>query len=223
MATDGVFVVGDVHGCLHTLAELLKQWNHERETLVQIGDLIVGGAWSPEVVALARRLEKQYGERAVFLLGNHEQSAIEYFEQQQPTEWLQRGGSAALAAYARRGFSLAADIEWFRARPVFWENNAVFVSHAGVGDTDDPYNRRNRRGVVWYRGPLVNIGKLQVVGHVPVEEPTYSRSEHCWRIDTGARRGKKLSALRLDAEGRVVETILVPVDRKDLVPSESSQ
>ncbi len=215
----GIFVVGDVHGCLYTFAELLKRWNIEREVLVQLGDLICGGNHSPEVVALMRRLEHQYGqERVVTLLGNHEQSAIEYYEHQTRTEWLQQSGAQVLAAYAQRGYSLAADIEWFRARPLFWETNAVFISHAGIGSTDDPYNPRDRRGVVWNRGPLQNIGKLQIVGHVPMDEPTYSRTEHCWRIDTNARRGNKLSALRLDAQGNVEEIISIPVVEADFQP-----
>jgi len=214
---EGVFVVGDVHGCLHTFAAMLKHWNLQREVLVLVGDLICGGRHSPEVVALVRRLENQYGpQRVVVLLGNHEQSAIEYFQHQTRTQWIQQGGAAVLAAYAQRGYSLASDVEWFRARPLFWENNTIFISHAGISPTtEDPYNPTNPQGVVWYRGPLQNIGKLQVIGHVPVEEPTYSRTEHCWRIDTNARRGHKLSALRLRADGTLEETISIPVAQED--------
>ncbi|MCS7000195.1 MAG: metallophosphoesterase [Bacteroidota bacterium] len=219
----GIFVVGDVHGCLHTFVDVLKRWNTEREMLVQVGDLVVGGNYSPEVVALARRLEQQYPGQVVFLRGNHEQQVVEYFERQMPNQWLRQGGSQMLHAYARRGFSLANDVEWFNTMPLFWENNAVFISHAGVGPTDDPYNPRNPAGVVWYRGPLQHIGKLQVVGHVPVEEPTYSRLEHCWRIDTNARRGHKLSALRLDAEGTVLEIISIPVHAADFSPPSSDR
>jgi len=80
-----------------------------------------------------------------------------------------------------------------------------------------PNNRHNPSGVVWNRGPVQNIGKLQIIGHVPVEEPSYSRTEHCWRIDTNARRGKKLSALRLDGEGNVLEIISLPVNARDRV------
>lgn len=217
--TSGIFVIGDVHGCLHTFAAMLKHWDYRQEVLVQVGDLINGGAHSPEVVALARRLEQQYGDHAVFLLGNQEVSMIEYFEHQVRNQWLQQGGSAVLAAYAERGYSLASDVQWFRRRPLFWENNAVFISHAGIGETDDPYNPYNPAGIVWYRGPLQNIGKLQIVGHVPVEEPTYSRTEHCWRIDTNARRGVKLSALRLDTDGNVLETISLPVSPEDILYS----
>ncbi|GBD05886.1 Serine/threonine-protein phosphatase 1 [bacterium HR20] len=215
--SDGLFVVGDVHGCLYTFAEVLKHWDTEREVLVQVGDLISGGAHSPEVVAFARQVARQYPERAVFLLGNHEQRAIEYFERQMPNEWLLSDGNDVIASYARRGFSLAGDVEWFRSLPLFWETNAVFVSHAGIGATEDPYNRHNPSGVVWNRGPVQNIGKLQIIGHIPVEEPSYSRTEHCWRIDTNARRGKKLSAIRLDGEGNVLEIISLPVNARDRV------
>ncbi len=212
---DGLFVVGDVHGCLYTFAEVLKHWNPQREVLVQVGDLINGGAHSPEVVAFARQLVRQYPDRAIFLLGNHEQSAIEYYERQLPNSWLLSGGREVLAAYSRRGYLLAEDVEWFRSLPLFEETNTVFISHAGIGMTDDPYNSSNQSGVVWNRGPVQHIGKLQIIGHVPVEEPTYSRTEHCWRIDTNARRGHKLSALRLDADGRVLETISLPVRADD--------
>lgn len=210
-----LFVVGDVCGCLYTFGQLLSSWDTAHERLVQVGDLIGAGAHSPETVALARRLTARYGDRTVFLRGDQEQSAIEYFEQQSNPDWLAHGGAAIIAAYARRGFSLALDVEWFGQRPLFWEDNATFISHAGIGNSDDPYNARRRDGVVWNRGPLEHIGKLQIIGHVPVDEPQYSPREHCWRINT-TLRARKLSALRLDSNGNVLEVISIPVRSEDL-------
>ncbi|HET9952895.1 MAG TPA: metallophosphoesterase [Polyangiaceae bacterium] len=60
-------VVGDVHGCLRELEDILKESAWSRgENLILAGDLVAKGPDSAGVVALAR----EYGARAV--LGNHD-------------------------------------------------------------------------------------------------------------------------------------------------------
>ena len=66
------FVIADVHGCLHTFRELLTHWRPAEETLVQLGDLVDRGNYSPEVVELCRQLSQDFPEKTVFLKGNHD-------------------------------------------------------------------------------------------------------------------------------------------------------
>ncbi len=62
-----ILVIGDVHGCLLTLEELLDQVQEEMPLLF-LGDVINRGPQSLSTL----RLIKALGSRAKFLLGNHE-------------------------------------------------------------------------------------------------------------------------------------------------------
>lgn len=71
--TGRTIVVGDVHGCLRELEELLRRVEHrEGDALWFLGDLVNRGPDSAGVVRLARQL----GARTV--LGNHDQKHLRY-------------------------------------------------------------------------------------------------------------------------------------------------
>jgi len=61
-----VFIIGDVHGCYHTFLAMLEFWNKDEEMLIQIGDLIDRGSYSPEVLQHAMMLSKKILIRLVF-------------------------------------------------------------------------------------------------------------------------------------------------------------
>lgn len=50
-----IFVIGDVHGCLHTLEKMLSYWEKNTEQLIFVGDLIDRGNFSPETVSLVKK------------------------------------------------------------------------------------------------------------------------------------------------------------------------
>ena len=62
-----VTVIGDVHGCLPTLLQLLEKID-EHSLLIFIGDIINRGPASLETL----RLVRSFGDRAKLILGNHE-------------------------------------------------------------------------------------------------------------------------------------------------------
>jgi serine/threonine protein phosphatase 1 len=65
---------------------------------------------------------------------------------------------------------------------------------------------RSERGILWTRDPLLDIGKLQVVGHTKQQEITLVEDSHSVYIDTGACVGNKLSAIIVH-ESNIIETI----------------
>ena len=85
-ATDGkkILFVGDVHGCLHELEELLVkcQYSERRMVLIFVGDIVSKGPNTVQVVQLARRLG------AYSVRGNHEQSTLRELLAFQTTEIL---------------------------------------------------------------------------------------------------------------------------------------
>ena len=54
-----LLVVGDVHGCVHTLKAFVKRhWNAQDEFLILVGDVINKGRHSGKTVKYLRKLQK---------------------------------------------------------------------------------------------------------------------------------------------------------------------
>lgn len=212
-----LFVVGDVHGCYYTFLELLQHWRREKEILIQLGDLMDRGNFAPECVGLAMDLSEQYPEQTVFLKGNHEAGMLDYYSPNKiPTSWLEWGGHLTVEQYKAQPKLLASHLAWIKQRPLFWENDRVFASHAGISDTLDPFDEDSSDSVLWYRGPLRNISKLQVIGHTP----TYGKyirdmESNSLNLDTGAVYGYALTGARISAAGKLGKVFSVPTHQVD--------
>ncbi|HEX8425807.1 metallophosphoesterase family protein [Hymenobacter sp.] len=213
-----LFVVGDVHGCYHTLQELLQHWQPEKELLIQVGDLMDRGNFAPECVALAIELSEKYPEQARFLKGNHEAGMLDYYSLGYlSTSWPEWGGDLTIQQYEAQPELLTPHLAWIKQRPLFWENEHVFVSHAGIAATPDPFDEENPDGLLWRRGPLHNIGKLQVIGHTPTPNGIYvvDTAANSLNLDTGAVYGHALTGARISETGQLLDAISVPTHRED--------
>ena len=214
-----LFIIGDVHGCFHTLTELLTHWQPATERLIQVGDLVDRGNGVPQTVELARTLSQQYGEQAVFLKGNHELGLVRHLGPEGPFKaWLDWGGRSSMLQYSTRRDWQEAHVAWLAARPLFWKNEHVLVSHAGIAKVLSPLEEDNPDGILWRRGPLLNLGLMQVVGHTPTADgkPRFDPDSLTLYVDTGAYQGKALSAVRLSDHGHLLETISVPTRYADI-------
>lgn len=212
------FVVGDVHGCYHTFSQLIaREWEKENEVLVQVGDLIDRGNHAPEVVALARRMNAEWPEQAIFLKGNHELEMEEHVFHGPNPNWLRQGGAETLAQYEQADRDFESDMEWLRSRPLFFETDGVFVSHAGIAlRAENPLVERDVYGILWNRSPLKNIGKLQIIGHTPRKEPVYDEQSHAWNIDTGAVYNGYLTGVKVKPNGDIIEFVNEKTDPRDI-------
>lgn len=101
------YVVGDVHGRLDLLDQLLAKIETERAArparktlLVFLGDLIDRGPQSREVIERLRTYSVD-GVRTVFLLGNHEEVLLRILEGDTwlIPSWLRFGGTQCLESY----------------------------------------------------------------------------------------------------------------------------
>ena len=227
--SETLLIIGDVHGCFYTFRSLLKQyWQPETMKLIQVGDLTDRGKFIPETIAFARELEEKYPEQVTFLKGNHEAMVLEYWSAMQETipsmaKLYSKTNSTMLQYYASPKFleRLVEDMKWLAKRPLFWENDHVFVSHAGIAECwngiQEALMPNHEENILWTRSTLKNIGKLQVIGHTPLEtgEPDFREAENCWNIDTAAVFGLNLTALHLAMDGTVLETFIVPTRHVD--------
>ena len=97
-----LFIIGDVHGCFHTLEKLLESWDSSTEQLIFIGDLIDRGNFTPQTVQLVKQLVKN--EDAVCLMGNHEFAMVKAIIETDTKSWFGKMGSETLNQYKKIGF-----------------------------------------------------------------------------------------------------------------------
>lgn len=221
-------VVGDVHGCVDELSDLLAACNYgASDQLVLVGDLVAKGPDSRGVLALVREL----GARAV--LGNHDAHLSRAGKQL-------RAGSAPARPIKRAVAELAATLDerdWaqLEALPLWLAlpEHGALVVHAGLvpgtplsaQDPDLLINIRTIRpdgtgskrpddGVLWgsrWQGP-----ELVLFGH----HATAGLQRHAFALglDTGCVYGRELTACILP-ERRIVS---VPA-RRVYMPIETSE
>ncbi len=202
-----LFVIGDVHGCFRTFKTLLENWKPEEEILIQLGDLINRGNHNPQTIKLAREIKEKYPDTSFFLKGNHEYELIEHSKGKTNEKWYNKGGGKKLLwQYHIEERDFADDALWCSKMPLYWENEHVFVSHAGISKTDKPFDEDNEDGVIWNRKPLKNIKKLQLIGHTPLKKfAEYENESNSWNLDTGAVYGGRLTGLKLTADGEIID------------------
>ena len=214
-----ILVIGDVHGCVRTFKSIVEQHWTEPDLLIQLGDLIDRGNFSGETIQFVQQLQKLDPERVVVLRGNHEQELVEYVETESNKNWLRQRGHRTLASFLKAGVSLFETAAWMKNLPLYWQNQDIFISHAGVSNkTDCPFDADDRDGILWTRQQLKNIGKVQIVGHTPTKsrQIEYDARSDSWYIDTGACFGDSLSAIKLTSQGKVIKTYQVETKAADV-------
>ncbi|AGA76761.1 metallophosphoesterase [Echinicola vietnamensis] len=215
-----LFIIGDVHGCYHTFQQMLEHWDPSKERLIQVGDLIDRGNYSVEVLQQAKCLSEKYHGDAVFLRGNHEQMMIDHLENGKiGGSWLFNGGEYTLQQFKEKNIPVESMLHWLRNTALKWESPSLLVSHAGIGKkTLNPYDLHAQDGILWNRGRLKKLPKIQVIGHTPQQNgrANFTTASQHWNIDTGAYRGICLTGLKLQENGLFLEEINIPTDERDL-------
>ena len=224
-----VYAIGDIHGTLAPLRELLRliqehaaQHNScTRNVVVYLGDYVDRGTDSRRVIDLLLG-EPLPGFESVHLKGNHEESLLLFLADEQcGPQWLIYGGDATLYSYGVRPpppTDLAglkrARLEFSQKLPpthldflrrlslLHCEGDYVFV-HAGVRPRVR-LDRQNPEDLLWIREEFLqsdaDFGKVIVHGHSISEAPTVRGNRI--GIDTGAYASGRLTCLVLEETHR---------------------
>ncbi len=132
---DRLVAIGDIHGCVHTLKDLLNRvsYSSQTDTLVFIGDYIDRGYFSYEVVSMLIKLQHQIGkDKVVCLRGNHEQMAIDAYRNGNYSLWYRNGGRSTEYSFEKNGQDLANAISWFETLPLVYDTPEIIFCHAGL-------------------------------------------------------------------------------------------
>ena len=203
-----VVAIGDVHGCVTLLREVL--WPHlgSGAELILLGDLIDR---SPEpdgdrqVIELMRELQdnaEAYGLAGVTVLrGNHEQMLLDALAEDLPGDatelWEWNGGDMAFlpAAVEHR--------DWLEGLPLTAQRGSYLFVHAGVRP-GVPLEEQKADDLLWIRRPFLtrNHGLPYTVVHGHTFRSDYKITclPHRIGIDTGAFSSGQLTALPLSIE-----------------------
>ena len=200
MGAPRTFVVGDIHGCYDELLALAGLVNlGGRDRLVSVGDLVVKGEKSREVLELFMR-----DARFSSVLGNHDRALLEFW----------KGGRAELKpAQEKCRAELEAGRERYAAYldslPLFIELGSHVVVHAGLRPgvalaeqsvedltelrTLGP-DRTSREGTPWYE--VYEGERVALFGHWPTTPPRRGPRAVC--LDTGCVYGYSLTACAVE-------------------------
>jgi len=222
------YAVGDVHGRLDLLEELLAkihadlQHHPSRKTLlVFVGDLIDRGPKSAQVIERLRTYKRQ-GIRPVFLLGNHEEVLLRILggDAELITKWRWFGGAECLQSYGLdpEQFSQISDqLALELVREAIPKEHVQFLEsfvdscrfgdylfvHAGIRPGVELEDQR-QSDLRWIREPFLldetDHGFVVVHGHT-ISSDVEERSNRIG-IDTGAYRTNVLTALAIEGTER---------------------
>ncbi len=199
-------VIGDIHGCLTPLTNLLKLVENEADRFVFLGDYIDRGSDSKQVVEHILDFKKKKQD-VVTLLGNHEIMLVNYLKGYDDGTFLRAGGKETLLSYgvnaktkpeeARHLFP-EEHLNFFNELPLLWEDKHGIYVHAGI-EPGVNLRRQVSSYCLWARDEFIRtpykFPKPVIFGHTVFREPLVEKNKI--GIDTGAVYGGKLTALLL--------------------------
>lgn len=193
MVNDRIIAIGDIHGCFENLRNLIEKVNPEESDLfVFLGDYIDRGPDSPNTVEFLIDFAEQH--RSVFLLGNHEQMCLDYFENG-GIKFLINRGDETLHQYDSSGVLISKHLEFFRTLSTYYETKDFIFVHAGLRP-GIPLHLQDTNDLLWiredYQDSDYDWGKIIVSGHTWWHSPVLYNNRII--LDTGACYGNYLTA-----------------------------
>ena len=228
-----IYAVGDIHGRLDLLNELLSRISADinirpigRALCVFLGDYIDRGPWSRETID--RLIEHGGSNEAVFLKGNHEQIAIRCLSEPSVfDQWMRLGGIETLISYGvlpgasangrpivelQAAFHAAlpqSHLRFLRNLQLSFNCGDFFFAHAGV-KPDVELSKQKETDLLWIREEFLSshkdFGKIVVHGHTPAR--VIEIEPNRINIDTGAFATGRLTCLVIEKNSlSVIDTL----------------
>jgi serine/threonine protein phosphatase 1 len=215
------YVVGDIHGCIDQLRELLNELFMNgmvltEDTLIFVGDYIDRGPDSKGVIDLMMDMQNLYGDNVVCLKGNHEDMCLHNYKYYEPREndrelgiaWCYNGGIQALESYRAWAELHKCEpqvskehLDWMLTLPTMYENELGYYVHAGFDPWLDTPEQCDDYQRMWIRHDWIqsskDFGKTVYFGHTAAKGHTTAK-DFKLGIDTACVYGFKLTAIRVD-------------------------
>ncbi|WP_299013161.1 metallophosphoesterase family protein [uncultured Polaribacter sp.] len=220
------FAIGDIHGGLKALLQVLNQIEvTEEDTLIFMGDYVDGWSESAQVIQFLIDLSEKIN--CIFIKGNHDvwcENWLKNGNDVNPT-WFMHGGKETIESYV--GYTLAEKEQHF----TFFKNmqmyyldteNRLFL-HAGFtsmhGVTKETYTHKFCTDRTLWEMALVMDKNINTnhknfpkrlkhyneiyIGHTPTTnfgETEPMNAVNIWNVDTGAAFKGKITAMNIDTK-----------------------
>lgn len=219
------FVVGDIHGGLKALIQVLERGKvTPNDTLIFLGDYVDGWSESPQVLDFFIALSQTH--TCFFLRGNHDELALHWLQNQHDNPmWQEHGGESTIKAYQKASDdTIQKHIAFLLSLKNYHldEQNRLFI-HAGFTNLKGVAFEHFPRLLYWDRtlwemalaldatiaaDSIFYPRRLKLyheiyIGHTPVtqiNQTTPIQKANVWNIDTGAAFKGPLTLLDIDSK-----------------------
>ena len=214
-------IIGDIHGCYHEFKALLKKvkYNSKKDRLVLLGDLMDRGPLSYEMLKWAIAWKKKHPDSFILIRGNHDQYIVEQSRDlDMMLIWMAVGKGATMRSFARHKDRMKRYGQWIKDNMQIAYKDRDFqcvhaaIEHENIEDNDLYRLVKDH----FYAKENLYQGKLTIIGHIALTEPTYFDGSgqagiplayRQWSplketgvicIDTGCVFGRKLTAMLIE-------------------------
>ncbi len=219
------FVIGDIHGGLKALVQILTKISISKEDrLIFLGDYVDGWSESPNVLDYLIELKKT--QNCIFIKGNHDDLLLNYLKNNSYNkEWFIHGGKSTVEAYKIISTTIIEKHIAFlnELQPYFLdEENRLFI-HAGFTNlkgVDFEYFKPSFYWdrTLWETALCLNPNLTKdnalypsrfklyneiYIGHTPVTRIGKTipfQAANIWNIDTGAAFKGSLTILNVETK-----------------------
>lgn len=221
------FVIGDIHGEIQLMKQMLSYWNEKEQQLILLGDLGDRGENAKETFLLGKTLVEEKG--AIWVKGNHEDIILRWLSN--PVElfpwYVRNGGISTINQLLERPNDVAINPEedakvllekyaslwnFLKNLPLYIETDKYIFVHAGVDLRLPDWKDTIPKDFFWIRAPFHEgkntTGKTIIFGHTPTPHlHGDKKNTDVWEqdqkigLDGGAVYGGVLYGLHLNQEG----------------------
>ena len=218
-------VIGDIHGGLKALIQLLERANvTQKDTLIFVGDYVDG--WSESSFTLRFLIDLSQKQKCIFIKGNHDVWCENWLREGTTFEtWLFHGGKETIESYS--GISeeeKQGHLNFLEQMELYYidEQKRLFV-HAGFVSMHGPEKEYSETNLYYDRtlwemalaldkqldeDSILYPKRLKLfneiyIGHTPtIHFGSYEpmSAQNVWNIDTGACFYGKLSCIDIDTK-----------------------
>lgn len=223
-----VLVIGDIHGGLLALQEILSNANvGSNDKLIFLGDYVDGWSHSPQVLDFLINLQEK--QQCIFIRGNHDQLLLDWLEKSKTNfneeMWFKHGGEATVKAYSLiSAVKRQVHVEFLKSLQNYYidNQNRLFV-HAGftnlngvafeyfpelfywdrtLWETALCLDTTIDTSSAYYPKRFSNYKEI-FIGHTPVtkiNETKPLKYANVWNVDTGAAFCGSLTIMDVDSK-----------------------
>lgn len=219
------FVIGDLHGGLKALKDVLKKVPYKPQDLfIFLGDYVDGWSDSAKLIDFLMVFSKN--QPCVFLRGNHDELLCSYLKTNTYNEmWLKHGGQSSLDAYKTLSSKKKEEhISFLESLDNYYldKQNRLFV-HAGFTNLKGVTVEHFQKLLYWDRTlwemalalnprlkvtdenypPRLKMYHEIFIGHsavTKINETTPQQRANVWNVDTGAAFKGPVSVLEIETK-----------------------